>query len=574
MFSARLLCLSTLAVAVVAANLLQNPGFEQWNDDSTPSFWTVESRTRTGVYLETDTVAAGVSACRLVRRVSGTGNNAGVLQRVPVLPGRRYELSVWAWDDREDVLLRPYVTWRSPDSSYIRSKSLGATADSVGWQLLTGSDTAPPDSGFADIILRTYGTTNAVPGNRVLVDEVWFGTATGSPDTVRLWFTSDSLARQLIAFFDSARVSIDYCCYNSSRPDVSLALIRAHNRGVRVRVITDNTRLDDQWVAYLRGSGIIVWSDSGSSGSSNYMHHKFALRDLADADSTNDWLWNSSYNPNDGEVNADYALEVPSSELARAFRLEFEQMWGDTGSIPDPARARFHRTKTDVLPTHEFTVNGRRVRLYFSPQNRVVDTISSLAEQAGRELGFAVNAFTYDVLGLAMLDRHQHGITVFGTFDRANTGDPASQFWRLRPEGVPVLIDSYPFGSGTVHEKIMVVDSAITICGSANWSNNANFSNDENTLIIYDETLAARFLAEIVARYCEAGGTYPPAVAEPNQPILVHYPVGLSSPGRAGLADGGDCYDVLGRRVTGPVRAGVYFLALPGRRPQSVVVLR
>ncbi|MBM3322409.1 hypothetical protein FJY69_02885, partial [candidate division WOR-3 bacterium] len=182
--------------------------------------------------------------------------------------------------------------------------------------------------------------------------------------------------------------------------------------------------------------------------------------------------------------------------------------------------------------------------------------------------------FTYDDLGSAVLDRHRQGICVFGTFDRANAGDPASEFWRLRPEGVPVLIDSYPLGSGTVHEKIMVVDSAVTVCGSANWSNNANFSNDENTLILYDSALAARFLAEIVARYCEAGGTYPPAVAESNQPALVHRPAGLGSPGRAGLTDAGRAYDALGRRVTGPVRTGVYFLAAPGRRFQPVVVLR
>ncbi len=573
MSPARLCRTLAVAASLAFAGLLQNPGFEQWTNDSTPGCWTVEARTRTGVFRETDTAAADTAACRLVRRVSGTGSNAGVVQRVPVLPGVRYELSLRAWDDSDEVLLGSYVTWRTQDSSFIRSKSLTSSRDTAGWQFLTGSDTAPVNSRFADIILRTYGTTNSRPGNRVLVDEVWFKTLSRAPDSVRLWFTPDSLARRLVAFFDSARTSIDYCCYNSSRPDVGLALIRAHNRGVRVRVITDNARLSDPWVAYLRGSGIVVWSDSGSSGSSNYMHHKFALRDLADCDSTNDWLWNSSYNPNDGELNADYALEIPSRDLCRAFRLEFEQMWGDTGPVPDPTRARFHRAKTDVLPTHEFTVDGHRTRLYFSPQDRVVDTITSVAAGAGRELGFAVNAFTHDELGSAMLSLHGRGTRVFGTFDRANAGDPASEFWRLRPAGVPVLIDSYPFGSGTVHEKIMVMDSTVTICGSANWSNNANNSNDENTLIMYDSDLAARFLAEIITRYCEAGGTYPPAVAEPIEPAPILRQVARSSPGQTGLPGSVSAWDVLGRRVTGRVATGVYFLAMPNRRFQPVVLL-
>ncbi|MEO0078528.1 MAG: phospholipase D-like domain-containing protein, partial [candidate division WOR-3 bacterium] len=186
----------------------------------------------------------------------------------------------------------------------------------------------------------------------------------------------------------------------------------------------------------------------------------------------------------------------------------------------------------------------------------------------------AVNAFTYDALGLSMLSLHSRGIRVFGTFDRANTGDPASEFWRLRPAGVPVLIDSYPLGSGTVHEKIMVLDSTITVCGSANWSNNANNSNDENTLILYDASLAARFFKEIVTRYCEAGGTYPPAIAESEEPMTMLRQFARSSPSRVGLPDSVSAWDVLGRRVTGRVRPGVYFLATPDCRFQPIVFVR
>jgi hypothetical protein len=226
--------------------------------------------------------------------------------------------------------------------------------------------------------------------------------------------------------------------------------------------------------------------------------------------------------------------------------------------LPDPARARFHTGKTDRLPTHEFLIGGSRCRLYFAPQDRVVDTVRSVAATAEREVGFAVNSFTHDGLGAALLQLHGSGRRVFGTFDRANVGDSASEYHLLRPGGVPVLIDSVPFGNGTLHEKVMVIDSAITVCGSANWSNNANVSNDENTLVIYDPGLARRFLDEVIVRYIEAGGTYPPAIEESGEPSASTRTGRRASP-RPVPAAGVRTYDAAGRAQPTPARPGVYF---------------
>ena len=352
------------------------------------------------------------------------------------------------------------------------------------------------------------------------------------------------------------------------------ALTAAHNRGVSIRVITDNTRMDDAWVAQLRGSGIVVRSDSISSNSSNYMHNKFVIRDLADDDSTNDWLWIASYNPNEGELNADCAMGIPGTSLAQAYRAEFEQMWGGSGPQPNPAQARFHTGRVDVLPSHRFTVNGSPAWLYFAPQDRVVDTITSFAARAERELAFAVNSFTYDDLGDEMLALWNQSERVFGTFDRANVGDSVSEYYRLRRAGVRVLIDSVPYGSKTLHEKIMVIDSAFTVTGSANRSNNANYSNDENTLILSDAAVANRFHAEVVTRYIEAGGTYAPALTElPLRPLRRSL-TPLPSPGSGALPPSIEVFDAVGRR-TQPYRlgTGVYFAWMPGRAHGAALIV-
>ena len=559
------------AVSFSSANLLDNAGFEAWDNDSTPQAWRVETRSRTRVTVESDTVHSGASACRLTRLVAGTGNNSGVLQRVPAQAGTTYRWSVACLDESPLISLGMLVSWRRADSSYISSTSAEHSTDSSVWQVVADSGVAPESTAFADVIVRTYGETGAPAGLRVVCDDASFAAGVAPAESIRLWFVQDSIAARLVDFFDAAAVSVDYCCYNSSRPEVVLALIRAQGRGVRVRVITDNTRMDDSWVAYLRSAGIPVWSDSGASGASNYMHNKFVVRDLADADSTNDMVWNASYNANENETNADYGMELPSTALARAYRLEFNQMWGDTGMTPNPSLSRFHNAKTDVLPSHEFTVAGIPMRLYFSPQNHVVDTITAVAAQAQSRLGFAINSFTYNNLGDAMLSLWSAGRSVFGTFDGAGAGDSSTEYFRLRANHLPVLIDSVPFGTGMLHEKIMVVDSTVTVCGSANWSVNANNSNDENTLIITNHDIAARFMAEIVTRYLEAGGTYPPGIEEANSPSRPEARRRLS-PARA-LPENAVAYDVLGRRVAArKPGCGVYFVVSPDGIASTAII--
>ncbi|MGQ9678229.1 MAG: phospholipase D-like domain-containing protein [bacterium] len=386
-----------------------------------------------------------------------------------------------------------------------------------------------------------------------------------SSDTIKVWFAQDSLGLRLVDFFNQATVSIDYCCYNSSRVDVTLALINAHNRGVRVRVITDDVRLTNDWVTYLRAAGIPVWSDSVSTSRSAYMHNKFAIRDCADEDPTNDLLWVASYNPNRNEFYADCALEIPHANLCSAYLSEFNQMWGSAGFQPVAESAKFHSAKQDRLHNHYFDINGHPAYVYFSPQNRIVDTIAAFTGRAQSEIFFAINFFTYDPLADTMIAHKNRGITVAGTIDKAGANDPASEYPRLRSWHIPILIDSVPFGNGVLHEKIMVIDSTWSVTGSANWSSNANSQNDENTLILSAPEVARRFHEEILTRYLEANGTYPPGIFE--RPPFINVLKTSPNPVRVNLLIQDEIYDALGRRVPkgNPPPTGVFFKVIDGR---------
>jgi phosphatidylserine/phosphatidylglycerophosphate/cardiolipin synthase-like enzyme len=325
-----------------------------------------------------------------------------------------------------------------------------------------------------------------------------------------VYFASDTLILKLRARIDAAQSSIDLCLYNCDSSLIVNALISAHQtRQVAVRVITDDARLSRSWLARLRSAGIPVWTDSGQPGANDLMHNKFAVFDYKDADPANDWVWTGSFNVIAGSYCADNAIEVQDSGLAHAFTQEFEQMWGGSDTLPNRTQARFHNGKTDRLSRHRFAVGADTFRLYFSPQNRPVDTLARLAGQAQSEIGFAIYAFTYLNLARAMRDRHNQGIWVGGTFDLSESTNVSSCFDSMRHWGIPVFTDKFLGASNLLHEKVMVIDRHVTAAGSVNWSNAGNSANDENSLIVNSDAIAARYRSEIATRYTEAGGVYP-----------------------------------------------------------------
>jgi hypothetical protein len=358
------------------------------------------------------------------------------------------------------------------------------------------------------------------------------------------WFSADTLYAKLKHRIDAATSSIDICFYNVDSTYIYSALIAAHNeRGVRVRIITDDSRLDANWVWRVRAAGIPVWTDSIGPGRANLMHNKFAVFDYRDGNPANDWVWTGSVNIDVGSFNADNALEIQDSGLAHAYTIEFEQMWGGPDSLPDPAQAEFHSGKTDRLPRHRFPVGPDTFLLYFSPQNHPVDTITRFAGQAQQEIGFCIYSYTWRNLALTMLDRAQHAVWVGGVFDRGESTAAYSYFDSLRLWGMPVYIDKFGNNSNLLHEKIMVIDSRMVATGSVNWSNAGNSSNDENSLIAFSPAIAARYRNEISTRFNEAGGAYAQTDAAVSAILAPRGPVDTSATvtPRARVRNSGPC---------------------------------
>jgi phosphatidylserine/phosphatidylglycerophosphate/cardiolipin synthase-like enzyme len=102
-------------------------------------------------------------------------------------------------------------------------------------------------------------------------------------------------------------------------------------------------------------------------------------------------------------------------------------------------------------------------------------------------------SFTADSLGEAMIDGLKRGVSVAGIFETRGADTQYSECPQLLYQGADVTLDGNP---RTFHHKVIIIDSRIVILGSFNFTASADEENDENLLIIYDESLASAYEAE------------------------------------------------------------------------------
>lgn len=291
------------------------------------------------------------------------------------------------------------------------------------------------------------------------------------------------LERDLINLIDNAETSIDFCVYNTSRISIVNALIDAYARGVQVRVITDDETSNSGWERNIPFPVV-----KGNKGD-DLMHNKFVV---IDADTQeNSWVLTGAMNftRNQMETDPNDMIWIQDKSLAQTYTIEFEEMWGSNGPEPNPAAARFGNDKNDNTP-HIFDIGGRRVESYFSPSDHTAFHIGEAVKSTDEEINVGLLIFTYFDLKNDLIKLHQSGIKVRVIIE--NMGSSSSVISDLRAAGITV--SGHP-PSQIFHHKYAIIDEGINsdpivVTGSHNWTFSADNYNDENTLVIHDQSIA------------------------------------------------------------------------------------
>ncbi|XP_013415912.1 mitochondrial cardiolipin hydrolase [Lingula anatina] len=131
---------------------------------------------------------------------------------------------------------------------------------------------------------------------------------------------SETSLTHMLSYLRSARKTLDLCVFVITCHELSDTVIALHERGVTVRVITDDEQVDitGSKIGAFRAAGIQVRQDR----SSYLMHHKFALID-------EDVLINGSFNWTRQAVtgNNENLLITNSRDIVQPYIEEFERLW-------------------------------------------------------------------------------------------------------------------------------------------------------------------------------------------------------------------------------------------------------
>lgn len=164
-----------------------------------------------------------------------------------------------------------------------------------------------------------YTQASELPGSETLPEQ------TISDGSASLYVCpQDECAQQLITFINSAKKSVHVMIYSLTLDEVSSALIQAHERGVDVKVLMDNTQAGGQYSEdeKLIAAGLAV--KIVNLPSTHIFHNKITLID-GERFSTGSF----NYTQNADTGNAENLIMISNQKMTQKLEQEFQRYWNE-----------------------------------------------------------------------------------------------------------------------------------------------------------------------------------------------------------------------------------------------------
>lgn len=332
--------------------------------------------------------------------------------------------------------------------------------------------TAVPDVGVETSGQMSHSELPAGYG----ADDGWIQIYFTNPQSPLASQKTGGIDQPLADAIDSAKLSVDVAIYSLSLNSIRDALLRAHDRGVQVRMVMESDNLDRTDPQKLKEAGIPILGDRREG----LMHNKFTVIDGSEV-----WVGGMNYTDTGAYEDNNVLIHIRSVKMAENYTKEFEEMF-----VED----RFGDTILAETPNPRVTIDGTLVDTYFSPDDGIQAVLLDILGDAQESIYFMAFSFTADPLGDVIRERAESGVTVAGIMDDEQVGsNQGTEYDPFRQAGLDVYRDGNP---GQMHHKIIIIDESIVIVGSYNFTNSAESRNDENLQVIYNDQVAAFFIEE------------------------------------------------------------------------------
>jgi phosphatidylserine/phosphatidylglycerophosphate/cardiolipin synthase-like enzyme len=324
---------------------------------------------------------------------------------------------------------------------------------------------------------------------------------------------ASEVAGEIATFLNAARESLDLALYDVRLESdagalVLAALLAAHQRGVRVRLLFDVDHPGPIPVPpppETRPEAIeqLPVDTRGIAGIPDLMHHKFCVRDGRDV-----WTGSMNWTEDSWTRQENVVVRVLGSEpLAFAFSLGFDELWEGgtvegTGTV-EPRPVKVH--------------DGVEVRPWFTPGHgdALSHRVAKAIGRARRRIRIASPVLTAGpILGTLVEVVNEQRCEVRGVIDQTQSDDVLLQWGRngVSAWKIPLLETILARGSFAakrstpwapdgvqdfMHAKVVVADD-VSFVGSFNFSRSGE-RNAENVLELHDSGLSDRLTAYIDA---------------------------------------------------------------------------
>lgn len=292
---------------------------------------------------------------------------------------------------------------------------------------------------------------------------------------------SPFLSKAAVEFIRAASNTLEVCIYELNIPEVLDALLKAHNRGVFVRVAVHPASIPNEHDRYmyekydrLISRGVL----RPTNNRSGLMHNKFMVRD-------NHTFWTGSYNltKNGTEMNDNNVITFTHPQLAKNYKTEFEEIWA----------GKHGKRNSTPTPYPEVMIGTVPVKNLFGPEDDLEGAIVAEINKATNSVYIMAFALSSKNIFRALTKKAKAGVKVYTLFDLELARHKSSLSKVLKDVGISVRISA---NNGQMHHKVVVIDENVVITGSANFSASGYNSNDENIIIFECPPLARAFMKE------------------------------------------------------------------------------
>lgn len=315
--------------------------------------------------------------------------------------------------------------------------------------------------------ISTYPSQNSNLTEDTLTINAYFSQTSGN------YNLGGGMDEYLINDILNAKSSINLAIYSLTNDRIRDALIKAHQKGVDVKIFTDDREFFKDDMKVLKSAGIFVANDENTNA---LMHNKFMIIDKKRV-----WSGSCNYTYYAFYRNNENLVKMNGFKIAEVYEEQFRELL--EGTYVEKA----------------YVSDG--IEIYFSPEDDFQQRLLSLIEGARYKIDFLAFAFTDKSVADAIIKKAASGVTVRGVMDeKQNAYQSSSVFKYLKSSGISVKLDKNKF---TMHDKVFIIDDTV-VTGSYNFTKKANDTNNENSIVVHNADFSKLYEREFKKIYEKA----------------------------------------------------------------------